>query len=531
MTAPRPRARARTSRYDRSAEPAPSPAAPPLRLGSGSLQPGEVEQVRRSPMVLRGRRTAAVERCTEIVAHDSVFSLLTGLGEATDRLLVIPGDSGQSVTEWALGPIPEGWSADPAGHWLDDVAPQLRYRRADGRRVVVQSAGAWLGARTGVAPEVVAQAVDLLRQTIRDAWQDQTLAVLGTPVALGRELLQRALPWGQSFEVLDGEVQTLIRATSGQGRVEPAGPHAWAELRERFGPTLPRLEVWDGRFSYAALCSELPVGPARHVVGRAACEAAYEPYGRARWRVSVTVPDGWAHLGLLPRQLEARPGEPGWDYPATVGTSWETWADAVEVDLARRHGWAVELHEGIVFGKGRPLDNFARRVIACRERLDRADSEAAQLARVMLRSVLLQTIGSLHGRPPRRIVAAPIDTATNVPADATGVHVRGDHIVYTTRSGQVARPELAHPEWSAAVWARARVRLLRSPGVGRTVAGALSLPAASIVALRTDAIWTTAAPGWADDGRPGRFTLRRAIDHEVPTPANLAQLLRTAADR
>ncbi len=522
----------RSARYAArsTAEPAPSAAAPPLRLGSGSLQPAGVEPVRRPSPVLRGRRTNATERTTEHVAHDSVFSLLTGLGEATDRLSVMPGTTGETVTEWATGPLPDGWTVDAAGHWLDDTAPALRFRRPDGRRVVVQSAAAWIGSQPA-EPATAERAFGLLREVVRDAWQDQELPLLSSPVSFGRELLQRALPWGSTFPTLDDADQQLIRATSGQGRVEPAGPSAWAELSERFGPTLPRLEVWDGRFAYAALAHELPIGPARHVVGRDACEAAWRPYGRARWLCLVTVPAGWAHVGLLPRAIDAPAGQPRWDYPRRPGTTWEVWADAVEVDLARSCEWRVELLEGMVFGQGRPLDNFARRIVAARERLGLDSSPAAALARVMLRSVLLQTIGSLHGRAPRRIVAAPLSEAQAVPVNASGVRVAGDLLVYETRAERVARPELSHPEWSACIWARARCRLLSAPAAGRTQAGALTLPAASIVAMRTDAVWTTERADWQDDGRAGRYTLRRRIDEPVPTPGTLAELLRLAGDR
>jgi len=53
--------------------------------------------------------------------------------------------------------------------------------------------------------------------------------------------------------------------------------------------------------------------------------------------------------------------------------------------------------------------------------------------------------------------------------------------------------------------------LLDGPGPDRSRVGALTLPRTQVVAFRTDAIYTTEAPGWADDGKPGRYRLKGSI--------------------
>jgi hypothetical protein len=45
------------------------------------------------------------------------------------------------------------------------------------------------------------------------------------------------------------------------------------------------------------------------------------------------------------------------------------------------------------------------------------------------------------------------------------------------------------------------------------------------VAFRTDALYLTTDPGWADDGKPGRYRLKGSIERPIPAPASMGELL------
>src|SRR5260221_684717 len=83
------------------------------------------------------------------------------------------------------------------------------------------------------------------------------------------------------------------------------------------------------------------------------------------------------------------------------------------------------------------------------------------------------------------------------------LRVDGDRLVWVEQAPN-ATPDLAHPEWSSTIWARARARLLSAP----SSTGALSLDSSQVVAFSTDAIYATCDPHWPDDGTVGRWRLK-----------------------
>lgn len=341
--------------------------------------------------------------------------------------------------------------------------------------------------------------------------------LLSTPGATGLDLLRRSLPADERYPTLSTAQQDLVRSFAGQGRIEPARD-GWDALAGRVGSTLPRLEVWDARLAYAAVAWGLAEGEPVHDR-----DSDWSDRSEGYARCLVTVPDGWSHLGLVPRK-----DADGWSWPATPGETWETWLHGSEIWLLRQWGWPHEVRERLLFPRsGRPLGVFVDRLVKVRDRLNPRD----RLQRAGLRAILLHTIGRLHGRPPVIVKSAPLGAGHVVPLTAHDVHMRDGVLRWTERAGQAADPAVSHPEWAAAIWARARVRLMDAPGVGDERTGALYLHPSTVVALRTDAIWTTASPKWADDGKPGRYTLRHVLETPVETPTSLAGLLRLAGDR
>lgn len=431
----------------------------------------------------------------------------------TDRLATLA-----ELRDWLNTP-----GTPPGEHFLRAPNPVLRFDAGTGT-VEVHRAAEWFGAGPYSSLDA-ALAWRILRAEVERAFDQGQL--LATPATTGRYLLMRSIPYDREWPCLPGELQQLIRDTSGQGRIE---------VLERGAGTTPMIEL-DGRFMYAALVHELGAG-----VPELDTTDEYAGHRRGRYHVIATVPSDWhqrctcgapghAGIGVLPHA-----GPERWEWPYQPGRRFECWADAVELGIALAHGWHVQIVERLLYpfppypevvsrrgtrNKRGPLDAWADRLIEMRHRTG-ASTAGAELGMVAtaLRNVVLHTIGSLHGGGHRiQHKAALHDAGELVPADAIEVDRVGDQIVWFELAG-AAWPEMSHPEWSSAIWARARARLLSGPGG----TGALHIPANNVLAFRTDAIYVRADPGWPDDGRPGRFRPTLVWPHPVATPRTFAEI-------
>jgi hypothetical protein len=432
----------------------------------------------------------------------------------------------EQVRAWALAdPGPE-WSTE--SHYLADAdLPVLRFRHiSSGLRVTIMRAASWWG-------ETDAEVV-----TCEQAWNglaaalDQVPAFAGagladTPATTGRALWLRTIPEGRNYPVLSDELRELISTTAGQGRIElrPMSSYWSATIPEG----KPRdFTYLDGRFMYAALTWGMPVGEPRRwtgaeINGASAREFSEAIRGRGRWRITCKVPAGWAHVGMF---MAAADGG-GWCYPDKPGQTFTTWADGSEVWAGMEHGWEPEIHEGITWAEGKPLDTWQKALVGVWEQANASQAPAARLAAKAVRSILLYALGAFATRAHPVTRSVPAEQADQVPA---GVEVRrvGEALVWT-EPGKVSAwtEQTSHPEWSATIWARARTRLLTGRGVGQERVGALHLPADRIVAFATDALYIAGGPpGWADDGKPGRFRVKGTRPGPFDWPATYADLYR-----
>lgn len=409
---------------------------------------------------------------------------------------------------WAHAAV-DGW--DVERHYTERPdAPVLRWSTdTDGRRrtLELQRSSTWFGPDAEAAePAEVEHALAIAAELIAAAFPGGVM--LATPATTGRELWRRIIGDGQEWPVLDEEHQTLIRSTSGQGRIELVdGPDIIAGLHEL-----------DGRFMYGALCRELPGGRCQRWSG----EHTYGPHARARVRAEWQVPDGWRHVGLLPAMNDAG----GWTYPRQPGERATGWIDGAELALARSQGWAVTVHESLVWpDRANPLGPWAERIARARAAALHVAAPATviSLARTALRKVCIDALGAFVSRPHIVTRSAPLGADIDLPAGAVSPRIEGDRFVWGESTGQ-AWPELAHPEWPAAVWARCRVRLLDGPGpTGRT--GALHVDPADVVAFRTDALYLAHRPAWGDDLRDGRLRHKGGRDGTRARPRTVAELI------
>lgn len=424
-----------------------------------------------------------------------------------------PGNSRRGLVAWANDDLPPGWR--PGKHHLDLDHPILRYEHDDGRRVTVARAAQWFG-EGDHSPADCEAAWDALTDAVAKSFDRGGL--WGTPASTGRYLLMRSLPHGHEYPVLDDDTQALIRSTAGQGRIW--GRWDYADLPDE----LPGLYEYDGRVMYSALCAELPTGVPRHVGG-----VEFDPYVRARWHVMVKVPRDWDErcdcgapghpgIGLLPHRDDGR----RWRYPAEPGAVFNTWVDGSELRIAAEHGWTFHVAEALIWPERiRCVEKWAANLVRIRQDAEGVAAPIGPMLRTAARNIVLHGIGALHGARHTVTGSTHIDQPDAVPEDVESLQRTGDHLIWATHTAQ-AWPEMAHPEWSAAIWARGRSRVLSGPGD----TGILHVPADHVVAVRTDGIYLTHPADWPDDGRPGRFRRKVAINQPVPTPRSQKAVLR-----
>lgn len=456
-------------------------------------------------VVLRRRYRRHKDRETVWTATPATAAdLLAGLADDVQRVYLV-GPRPVSPRGWAAVGLPEGWDHAPAGHYLHGQNPVWRFTRG-GRTVEVHRAAGYLGDgayTVGQAREAMGLVDDQLRE-----WGTKLLASASTT---GRAVLERTIPPGD-WPCLDDEHQDLIRSTSGQGRWQPS---ATGGTLVEPGTPLRGLHEYDGRFMYAALCWGLGAGPATLDDGD-----QWEGQRRGRYLVEWEAPEGWPGPGILPEPIPGG-GPRAWSYPLRG----RGWCDGSEVHLALSQRWRVTIRRRLLLADNKPtrdpLRAWADRMVAAREAVTHEDPEVVRLARNAWRAMTLFTIGTLHGREHTVTRVAPLAESRRAPGTAT---LDGDHLVWSEPTGR-AWPAMSHPEWSSAIWARARVRLLAGP----SQVGALHVqPGNRVVGFRTDAVYLERRePRWEanDDGRPGRLVYQGGTDNGVEAPATSAELL------
>jgi hypothetical protein len=458
-----------------------------------------------------------------------------------------------AVAEWLNGPLPEGWQVESsrgkdhqAGHLIHPRNPVGRWQRGKDQHTEIRSVGEWFDPE-GADPEVVRQAFVALWKALHELWDDVVL--MGSPSQTGRDLWTRTIPdkagakWADGYPVMSQEIRGLIHATAGQGRTELMSP-------PRMPSKVPGWFELDRTFAYAKHCWSSGVGVPQRITAAAFAalgekEQANALYSPSHWQVRVTIPDGWDHVGLLPA---AAPGERNWHYPYEPGCTFTTWAGGAEINLALRNPlmpWRVEILDGLVWEKGDPLKGWATKLKDAWSYLqswstshgDERMRLAYRLASRAVRSILLYGIGTLAQRPKVTTGSVELHADGSTPEIPDGAQITGITETHVTwqRHGGFARDPNAHPEWAAGVWSAARAALLSTHQsvvtgrddktgkvkVGRGVpAGALHLPAGSILAFRTDAIYSTVRPDWPYSGQPGDYLLKGAMGWEQTTPTN-----------
>ncbi|MEV8536184.1 Mucin-19 [Streptomyces sp. NPDC051211] len=447
-----------------------------------------------------------------------------------------------AVAAWLNGPLPEGWTVESsrgkdrqAGHLVHPRNPVGRWQRGD-QHIEIRSVGEWFDPE-GADPATVRAAFVELWKALRPHFEDVVL--MGSPSQTGRDLWSRTIPmkagakWAEGFPVMSQEIRGLLHATAGQGRTELITP-----------PRVPeRVPGWyevDRTFAYAKHTWASGVGvPQRITAARFAAMTEKEQtnalFAPSHWQVRVTIPKDWNHVGLLPAPA---PGERSWHYPYEGGRTFTTWAGGAEVNLALRNPiapWRIEILDGLLWESGDPLKSWSTKLQKAWRSLraiaehhgDEQQKKACALASRAVRSILLYGIGTFAQRPRITTGSLELGASGEVPELPEGARLTGitdTHVTWERNQG-FGRDQYAHPEWAAGVWSAARAALLsvstssKDPETGKPLkAGALHLPPGSILAFRTDAIYTSAPVDWPYGGEPGDYLLKGRMAWEQTTP-------------
>jgi hypothetical protein len=190
-------------------------------------------------------------------------------------------------------------------------------------------------------------------------------------------------------------------------------------------------------------------------------------------------------------------------------------------------GWQVRVRERIVQREGRPLGAWAAGLSTLYQRaLQAGDKWVAGCHR----AIALHTIGTFHqlGTFTQEEHVSLAEFAIR-PEDGQITPEGGAVIRTRERAKQWKTEETSHPEWSAAIWALSRLRVVKA---------LLQVPKQTIVAVEGDAIYLTVPPvsglpAWKDDGGLGRLRLKGFRPGPLVAPLDLegVRALGKAAER
>ncbi|MGW7466949.1 Mucin-19 [Streptomyces xantholiticus] len=488
------------------------------------------------------------EILTAVFAHvpDSVERIYITAGDPWHRDADRHAYLTDAVRAWLHASMPGGWTVESrrgndrmAGHFIHERRPVGRWERGN-QHVEIRSIGEWFDTEEADVA-TVRHAFTLVWEALKKFWPDVVL--MGSPSQTGRDLWTRTIPtkqgsrWSDGYPVMSDEIRQLLHHTSGQGRTELITPPLVPD-------PLPQLFELDRTLAYGKHTWTSGVGAPQRVTARTFAswnekqqtDALFAP---SHWHIKVTIPDDWNHVGILPAAIE---GDRAWMYPHEAGRTFTTWAGGAEVNAALRNPirpWKIEILDGLLWKAGQPLKTWSGHLkdawAGLAATAQHAGSEdlrqAYRLASRAVRSILLYGIGGFAQRPTTTTGTVPIGSENQIPKGAHVRSISGDTV--TWERTVISRNPNAHPEWAAGVWSAARAALLSTRtknADGQTVhVGALHLPPGSIVAFRTDAIYTMVNPGWPYSGEPGDYRIKGALTTPWNAPQNESDFYRLQA--
>lgn len=280
---------------------------------------------------------------------------------------------------------------------------------------------------------------------------------LTSPTLTGLYGVEASIPYKTPESVASDGFRQYIHNNTTQGRGENFS-------RGEFSG----FQYWDRRFAYAADArGDLPVGTETESVGE------YARFQPGFYSIRFQVPADWRHVGLLP-VLSAD----GWRWPRGPGGWYESPCVAEpELRLVIDSGWRVEIVRRWLFNAGRPLEKFTRDMSAL---MVQAEARGDKIASRIFRRITLNAYGGLYARSFEReaFVTESDLLERNDAAVLTAEPVDGGAMLRERTAQREQRFYV--PEWTAYIWARARVRLAEA---------LLSVPYSDLIACHVDAVY------------------------------------------
>lgn len=358
------------------------------------------------------------------------------------------------------------------------------------------------------------QSWHLLGSLLRGAFGEHAV-LMGTAAATGQNLLRLSLPREKKYEALPKDLQDILFHNFGQGRIETFYRPAFVA---------PVVYEVDGTWMYAACSRDVPTGPCIHDQENALIAEGKSP---ALYHVQATVPSDWNHVGLLPaydEEAARRGADIKTCFPNRPGQTFESWCTNSELRLAHERGWSYTILSRIHWPQrsNDPLRLWLERLKRIRENCDHFEEPQRTMLRQAIRAIVLKAIGSFFRHVMVSDGYVPLEQSDQIPELAEWEVIDENTIYYREESDLSDRQQqMLQPHWAAWIWGNARTRLTRA---------ALALPYESIMALRTDGIWTTYDVGqdenplWQDTGKPGSWRKKYELQ-DVPWPEQYGDML------
>jgi hypothetical protein len=390
--------------------------------------------------------------------------------------------------------------------------------------VTVYPISTWFTVRPDVKLKQVIQGHHLLQRLLEKNFQPHkvhtgseeafSIPLLATPAQQGTDLLQRSLPYGKEYTQIPKEEAEILLKHVTQGRVETFYHGCNA---------LTNLKYYDGRWFYAACIRHTPNGPILHdevqeLAYTAPSKNGYTTLVPGFYKVRVTIPDNWEHIGLLPLITEK-----DIEYPREKKHTFTTWATTHEIGLALHQGWKIQPLERILWPETHkepePLKLWGDRLIRLRtEEADRLDEPFKGFIQDAARAIMLQTIGTFfrYGKEYDCYTSEP----ESIPIESTSELLLSGNIWKYTLPEKLSALQLqfCQPHWPMHVWGLARKKLAEK---------ALQVPFKQLVALRSDAVWCNQEMNYEDTGKIGQFREKTLLQSsDMVWPRNNADMLK-----
>jgi len=427
----------------------------------------------------------------------------------TDILYMLPSPKGTYTDKRSMYPTKLDLES------IDGLTVKAWYRVNAGsiqigeKEFDIHPIGRWFNVPDGTYLSDVILAMEKMRELLEKHFQpievtkgkreEYPVEMLSTPARTGIDLLRRKLPYGSKYQNLPTEIEHIIMSEFSQARIE---------LFDHEQEQIEHTYLYDGRWMYASCLRNVPIGEIIHDQ-----EDKYLEYIAGFYRVEVTVPENWHHIGLLP--LKNPQAGKGSLYPNQPGESFVSWCSDKELALAIKHGWQYKVLERILWPQtqakgvpGRdPLRHWGETLVKLGELADGHKEPFRSMLKQGFRSILLFTIGMLHRsqKGSKRGVDGYAESLADMPdGEFTIEDILPDSSVHYSTREELTGYQLDQflPHWPLYIWCQAKRKVTEK---------ALEVPYEQLLAIRTDGIWTTCRMPFEDTGKIGCFREKELI--------------------